>query len=70
MITAGIGLPFIVHQFHCNPVVIGSVIGSVIGAIGILCGFCGSLTTPMAASFNIVRAALLELKDHNGVIKS
>jgi uncharacterized membrane protein len=42
----------------------------VIGAIGMLAGFCGTLMTPMAANFNIVPAALLELKDRNGVIKA
>lgn len=35
-----------------------------------LSGFCGTLMTPMAANFNIVPAALLELKDKNGVIKA
>jgi uncharacterized membrane protein len=39
------------------------------GAIGMLAGFCGTLTTPMAANFNIVPAALLELPDRNGVIR-
>ena len=39
------------------------------GAIGMLSGFCGTLTTPMAANFNIVPAALLELPDRNAVIK-
>jgi uncharacterized membrane protein len=33
-------------------------------------GYCGTLMTPMAANFNIVPAALLELKDKNGVIKA
>ena len=40
------------------------------GAIGMLSGFCGTLMTPMAANFNIVPAALLELPDRNGVIKA
>ena len=31
-------------------------------AIGMLSGFCGTLMTPMAANFNIVPAALLELR--------
>ena len=61
VMTAGIGLPLIVHQFHGNP--------AIVGAIGMLSGFCGTLMTPMAANFNIVPAALLELKDKNGVIK-
>jgi uncharacterized membrane protein len=34
-----------------------------------LTGFCGTLMTPMAANFNLVPAALLELKDQYGVIK-
>jgi uncharacterized membrane protein len=62
VMTAGIGLPLIVHQFHGNP--------AILGAIGMLSGFCGTLMTPMAANFNIVPAALLELKDQNGVIKA
>ncbi|MDI7065670.1 DUF979 family protein, partial [Klebsiella pneumoniae] len=62
VMTAGIGLPLIVHQFHGNP--------AILGAIGMLCGFCGTLMTPMAANFNIVPAALLELKDQDGVIKA
>ena len=35
-----------------------------------LAGFCGTLMTQMAANFNLVPAALLELKDRNGVIKA
>jgi uncharacterized membrane protein len=35
-----------------------------------LAGFCGTLMTPMAANFNIVPAALLELKNQYGVIKA
>jgi len=62
VMTAAIGLPLIVHQFHGNP--------AIMGALGMLSGFCGTLTTPMAANFNIVPAALLELPDKNGVIKA
>jgi len=62
VMTAAIGLPLIVHQFHGNP--------AIMAAIGMLSGFCGTLTTPMAANFNIVPAALLELPDRNGVIKA
>jgi len=32
-------------------------------------GYCGTLMTPMAANFNMVPAALLELPDKNAVIK-
>ena len=35
-----------------------------------LTGYCGTLLTPMAANFNIVPAALLDLPDRNGVIKA
>jgi uncharacterized membrane protein len=35
-----------------------------------LAGFCGTLMTPMAANFNIVPAALLELKNQYAVIKA
>ena len=62
VMIAGIGLPFLVTQFHANPVAVS--------AIGMLSGFCGTLMTPMAANFNIVPAALLELRDRYGVIKA
>jgi len=35
-----------------------------------LSGFCGTLMTPMAANFNIVPAALLEVRDKSSVIKA
>lgn len=62
VMTAGIGLPLIVHLHGGNP--------AIMGAIGMLAGYCGTLMTPMAANFNIVPAALLELPDQNGVIKA
>jgi uncharacterized membrane protein len=62
VMTAAIGLPLIVHKFGGNPAIMAS--------IGMLSGFCGTLTTPMAANFNIVPAALLDLPDRNGVIKA
>jgi uncharacterized membrane protein len=61
VMTAAIGLPLVVHKFGGNP--------EVVCAIGMLSGFCGTLCTPMAANFNIVPAALLELPDRNGVIR-
>lgn len=62
VMTAGIGLPIIVQQFGGNVVVAC--------AVGMLSGFCGTLTTPMAANFNIVPAKLLELPDEYAVIKA
>ena len=61
VMTAGIGLPLVVNQFG------GDVV--IVAAVGMLSGFCGTLMTPMAANFNIVPAALLELKDKYAVIK-
>jgi uncharacterized membrane protein len=61
VMTAGIGLPLIVHRFGGDP--------TIMAAIGMLAGFCGTLMTPMAANFNIVPTALLELPDENAVIK-
>ena len=43
---------------------------AVIGAIAMLAGYCGTLMTPMAANFNIVPVALLEMRDQYGVIKA
>jgi hypothetical protein len=42
---------------------------AIVAAIGMLAGFCGTLMTPMAANYNIVPAALLELGNRNGVIR-
>ncbi|WP_209346858.1 DUF979 domain-containing protein [Pontixanthobacter sp. CEM42] len=61
VMAAAIGIPLLVEDYGGNP--------AVIGAVGMLAGFCGTLMTPMAANFNIVPAALLELKDQNGVIR-
>ncbi|WP_299266503.1 DUF979 domain-containing protein [uncultured Leptotrichia sp.] len=60
VITAGIGIPFIIKNGG-NP--------AVIGALGMTAGYCGTLMTPMAANFNIVPASILEIKDKYGIIK-
>ncbi|WP_176044713.1 5-oxoproline transporter, DUF979 family subunit, partial [Paraburkholderia phenoliruptrix] len=39
-------------------------------SIGMFSGYCGTLLTPMAANFNIVPVALLELRDKYGVIRA
>ena len=62
VMAAAIGVPILIHADGGNP--------AVIGAVGMLAGFCGTLMTPMAANFNIVPAALLELKDQYGVIRA
>jgi uncharacterized membrane protein len=61
VMVAAIGVPILVQGAGADP--------AVIGAVGMLSGFCGTLLTPMAANFNIVPAALLELKDQYGVIR-
>lgn len=61
VMAAAIGIPLLIEQYGGNP--------AVIGAVGMLSGFCGTLMTPMAANFNIVPAALLGLRDKNGVIR-
>lgn len=60
VITAGIGIPFVIAQGG-DPVIAG--------ALAMTVGFCGTLLTPMAANFNALPAALLEMKNENGVIK-
>jgi uncharacterized membrane protein len=62
VMTAGIGLPVLVHQFGGNV--------TIVVAIGMVSGFCGTLMTPMAANYNIVPVALLELPDQNAVVKA
>jgi uncharacterized membrane protein len=62
VMTAAIGWPVLIQQAGGDP--------AVVLAVGMLAGFCGTLTTPMAANFNIVPAALLELKDQYGPIKA
>ena len=38
--------------------------------VALTCGFCGTLCTPMAANFNTVPVALLDMKKPMGVIKN
>jgi len=61
VMTAAVGLPILIQQQHGIP--------AGVAALGMLTGFCGTLLTPMAANFNIVPAALLELRDRYGVIR-
>ncbi|AIY78684.1 DUF979 domain-containing protein [Clostridium botulinum] len=61
VITVGIGVPFVFAQGG-DPVICS--------ALALTAGFCGTLLTPMAANFNMLPAALLEIKDKNAVIKA
>ena len=61
VMTVGIGYPFVLAH-GANPIVIGM--------LALTCGFCGTLCTPMAANFNTVPVALLDMKKPMGVIKN
>jgi uncharacterized membrane protein len=62
VMAAAVGIPLLVQTYGADP--------APVAAVGMLAGFCGTLMTPMAANFNLVPAALLELKDRNGVIRA
>jgi uncharacterized membrane protein len=62
VIAGGVGIPVLVGVYHANP--------AVMAAVGMFSAYCGTLMTPMAANFNIVPAALLDLPDKNAVIKA
>ena len=62
VMAGGVGVPVLVGVYHGDP--------AVMAAIGMLSGYCGTLLTPMAANFNIVPVALLELPDKNAVIRA
>jgi len=62
VLTAGVGLPILMKRFGGDP--------ATVAAIGMLSGFCGTLMTPLAANFNLVPPALLELRDRYAVIKA
>ncbi len=61
VITAGVGLPMVILGHGGD--------AAVVGVLGMLSGYCGTLVTPMAANFNVVPAALLELEDKYQVVK-
>lgn len=61
VITAGIGVPFVIMQGG-DPVIVA--------ALGMTAGFCGTLMTPMAGNFNVLPVAILEMNDENGVLKA
>ncbi len=62
VMTGGIGVPVLVGMYGANP--------AVMAAIGMFSGYCGTLMTPMAANYNLIPAALLELPDKYAVIKA
>jgi len=61
VITAGVLVPLIVRPFGVDP--------AMAAIITLTAGSTGTLMTPMAANFNIVPTALLDMRDQYGVIK-
>ena len=61
VMTVGIGGPFVL-AYGADP--------TIIGMVALTTGFCGTLLTPMAANFNIVPVAMLDMKNRFGVIKN
>ena len=62
VITSGIGIPLVIMGHGADPLIVAP--------IAMLAGYCGTLMTPMAANFNIVPAALLEMQSKYGVIRA
>jgi uncharacterized membrane protein len=61
VIAAGVLVPLIIKPFGVNP--------AMVAIITLTAGSSGTLMTPMAANFNIVPTALLNMRDQYGVIK-
>ncbi len=61
VIAAGVLVPLLVKPFHLDP--------AMAGILTLTAGSSGTLMTLMAANFNVVPAALLNMKDPYGVIK-
>ena len=61
VIAAGVLVPLIVKPFGVDP--------AMVAIITLTAGSTGTLMTPMAANFNIVPTALLNMRDQYGVIK-
>jgi uncharacterized membrane protein len=61
VIAAGVLVPLIIQPFGVSP--------AMVAIITLTAGSTGTLMTPMAANFNIVPTALLNMRDQYGVIK-
>ena len=64
VIAGGIGMPFLVSVHGAGSAPCTDTRN------GMLSGYCGTLMTPMAANFNLVPVALLDLSDRNAVIRA
>jgi uncharacterized membrane protein len=61
VIASGVLVPLIVRPFDVDP--------ALAAIVTLTAGSTGTLMTPMAANFNVVPAALLNMRDQYGVIK-
>lgn len=61
VIATGVLVPLIIIPFGADP--------AMVGILTLTAGSSGTLMTPMAANFNIVPTALLNMRDQYGVIK-
>ena len=61
VVAAGVLVPLLIEPFHLNP--------ATAGILTLTAGSSGTLMTLMAANFNVVPAALLNMRDPYGVIK-
>jgi uncharacterized membrane protein len=61
VIAAGVTVPLLVKPFGVDP--------AAAGILTLTAGSTGTLTTVMAANFNIVPVALLNMRDYYGVIR-
>jgi uncharacterized membrane protein len=61
VIATGVLVPLIIEPFHVDP--------ALAGILTLTAGSSGTLMTPMAANFNIIPVALLNMRDQYGVIR-
>jgi uncharacterized membrane protein len=61
VIMTGVGVPLVIAPFGLDP--------AFVAILGLTAGSCGTLSTPMAANFNLLPAALYEMTDPYGVVR-
>jgi uncharacterized membrane protein len=61
VIATGVLVPLIIEPYHVDP--------ALAGILTLTAGSSGTLMTPMAANFNIIPVALLNMRDQYGVIR-
>lgn len=59
--SSGIGIPVVVRELGADP--------AIAGVFAMMCGYCGTLMTPMSINFNTLPAELLGIRNINEVFK-